>query len=105
MNPAVGFALTLTGTLTWTRFIVLTVVQYAGGLTAAALCNALIPGGINARTTLGNGTTVVQGFFLEFLWVQLVAQPSRPLTMYVAGAPPCSSLPSTCWPPRSTAER
>jgi len=49
------------------RQIVLSIAQYAGGIAAAALTTGLLPGTINARTDLSEGTTVVQGFFLEFV--------------------------------------
>ncbi|PWY99049.1 aquaporin-like protein [Testicularia cyperi] len=65
-NPAVTLALFLTGTLNWFQLFHLTVAQLAGGIAAAALCDGIIPGTVNARTTLANGITVAQGFWLEF---------------------------------------
>ncbi|CBQ73227.1 related to aquaporin [Sporisorium reilianum SRZ2] len=72
-NPAVTLALFLTGTLGWFQLIHLTIAQFAGGIAAAALADGILPGRINARTTLANGTSVVQGFWLEFfLTAQLI---------------------------------
>ncbi|EST05137.1 Major intrinsic protein [Kalmanozyma brasiliensis GHG001] len=72
-NPAVTLALFLTGTLGWFQLIHLTIAQFLGGIAAAALTAGILPGNVNARTTLANGTTVAQGFFLEFfLTAQLI---------------------------------
>ncbi|SNX83865.1 related to aquaporin [Melanopsichium pennsylvanicum] len=72
-NPAVTLALFLTGTLGWFQLFHLTIAQFAGGIAAAALAAGILPGNINARTTLANGTSVAQGFWLEFfLTCQLI---------------------------------
>ncbi|SPO23612.1 related to aquaporin [Ustilago trichophora] len=72
-NPAVTLALFLTGTLGWFQLIHLTIAQFIGGIAAAALASGILPGQINARTTLANGTNVAQGFWLEFfLTCQLI---------------------------------
>ncbi|KAL6706641.1 Aquaporin-1 [Coniothyrium glycines] len=74
-NPAVTFGMCLIGALPWVRGILLFFVQVLGGITAAALVTVMFPhqGEINVRTTLGGGTTVVQGLFIEmFLTAQLV---------------------------------
>lgn len=72
-NPAVTLALFLTGTLGWFQLIHLTIAQILGGIAAAALCDGLIPGPINARTALSSGISVAQGFWLEFfLTAQLI---------------------------------
>lgn len=65
-NPALTLGLTLLGNLSWVSGIVLTISQFLGGITAAALQNALFPGESNMRTTLSGGTTVNQGFWIEF---------------------------------------
>lgn len=65
-NPAVTLALFLTGTLGWFQLIHLTIAQFIGGIAAAAIADGLLPGRLNARTTLANGTGVAQGFFFEF---------------------------------------
>ena len=72
-NPAVTLALYLTGTLGKFQLVHLTIAQFAGGIAAAALTDGILPGSINARTTLANGTSVAQGFWLEFfLTAQLI---------------------------------
>jgi aquaporin related protein len=65
-NPALTLGLTLLANLSWISCIVLTISQFLGGITAAALQNALFPGESNMRTTLSGGTTVNQGFWIEF---------------------------------------
>jgi aquaporin related protein len=63
----------LIGALPWVRGILLFGTQILGGIVAAALVQCMFPGGLNVRTTLGGGTTVVQGLFIEmFLTSQLV---------------------------------
>ena len=72
-NPAVTLALFLTGTLNWIQLVLLTIAQIAGAIAAAALVDGLLPGPLNARTSLSNGITVAQGFWLEFfLTCQLI---------------------------------
>lgn len=65
-NPAVTLALFLTGTLGKFQLIHLTIAQILGGIAAAAMVDGILPGPVNARTTLANGTSVAQGFWLEF---------------------------------------
>lgn len=49
------------------------VVQIAGEIAAAALVSGLFPGPLVAQTNLGDGTTLVQGLFIEMmLTVELV---------------------------------
>nr|UOP56964.1 aquaporin-like protein [Thecaphora frezii] len=72
-NPAVTLALTLTKALNWVQCLWLTIAQICGGIAAAALTDAIIPGPVNARTTLSSGISVAQGFWLEFfLTAQLI---------------------------------
>ncbi|KAH0396371.1 aquaporin, partial [Aureobasidium melanogenum] len=72
-NPAVTFGMCLIGALPWVRGALLFVTQILGGITAAALVSCMFPGELNVRTTLGGGTTIVQGLFIEmFLTAQLV---------------------------------
>jgi aquaporin related protein len=71
-NPAITVALTLTGALSWVQCIVLTIVQYAGGIVASYLISGLYPGAVNSRTQLSPTTTVVQGFFFEFFLTVLL---------------------------------
>lgn len=59
--------------MNWTKCIILSIVQYVAGIAAAALVTGLLPGQVNARTTLNPQISVVQGFFLEFfLTCQLI---------------------------------
>lgn len=72
-NPAVSFALALIGAITPLRMILLTMAQILGGMTAAAIILALSPFGLNVNVALSNGTSVVQGLFIEmFVTVILV---------------------------------
>ncbi|GAB7363423.1 hypothetical protein MBLNU230_g3699t1 [Neophaeotheca triangularis] len=72
-NPAVTFGMCLIGALPWFRGVLLFFVQVLGGITAAALVSCMFPGPLTVRTSLGGGTTVVQGLFIEmFLTAELV---------------------------------
>lgn len=63
----------LVGALPYIRGVLLIISQILGGITAAAICSALFPGPLTVRTSLGGGTTVVQGLFIEmFLTAELV---------------------------------
>ena len=49
------------------------IAQIIGAIAASAVVDGLFPGGLNVRTSLGAGTTVVQGLFIEmFLTAELV---------------------------------
>jgi aquaporin related protein len=63
----------LIGALPWVRGVLLFVSQVLGGIVASALVQCMFPGGLNVQTSLGGGTSVVQGLFIEmFLTAQLV---------------------------------
>lgn len=63
----------LVGAVPLVRACLLTVAQILGGMAAAGLVSALFPGALNVQTSLGNGTSVVQGLFIEmFLTAELV---------------------------------
>ena len=63
----------LVGAVPWVRGALVVVSQLLGAISAAAVVLVLFPGGANIRTTLGGGTSVVQGLFIEmFLTAQLV---------------------------------
>lgn len=65
--------MSLVGALPWSRAALLVVSQVLGGVAAAGIVSVLFPGPLNVRTSLGGGTTVVQGLFIEmFLTAQLV---------------------------------
>lgn len=61
------------GALPWLRGGLLFLSQVLGGIVASALVQCMFPGALNVQTTLGGGTTVAQGLFIEmFLTAQLV---------------------------------
>nr|POE93374.1 aquaporin-1 [Quercus suber] len=66
-NPAVTFGMCLIGALPWLRGALLFFVQILGGLTAAALVACMFPGELTVQTSLGGGTTIVQGLFIEMI--------------------------------------
>lgn len=66
-NPAVTFGLCLIGALPWIRGALLFGAQVLGGMAAAGLIYCMLPGPLAAETTLGGGTTVTQGVFLEMI--------------------------------------
>lgn len=55
------------GALPYLRGILLFASQILGGMTAAALVACMFPGPLTVQTTLGGGTSVVQGLFIEML--------------------------------------
>lgn len=72
-NPAVTLGLSLVSALSWVRGAFLILSQILGGIAAAGVVLVLFPGPLNIRTSLGGGTTVIQGLFIEmFLTAQLV---------------------------------
>ncbi|KAH8667496.1 aquaporin-like protein [Tricladium varicosporioides] len=72
-NPAVTLGMCLVGALPYIRGFFLLIAQILGGITAAAICSALFPGRLTVRTSLGGGTSVIQGLFIEmFLTAELV---------------------------------
>lgn len=66
-NPALAFALGVTGQLPPHRTALLIIAEFLGGMTGAGLAHALLPGGSHARTTVSPLLTTPQAFFLEFL--------------------------------------
>ncbi|KAK4543368.1 hypothetical protein LTR36_005511 [Oleoguttula mirabilis] len=66
-NPAVTLGMCLIGALPWVRGVLLFATQLLGGMAAAALVACMFPGPLNVQTTLGGGTTHVQGLFIEML--------------------------------------
>ena len=63
----------LIGALPWIRGILLFITQILGGIASAALVSCMFPGGLMVRTTLGGGTSITQGLFIEmFLTAELV---------------------------------
>ena len=60
-NPAISLAMALVKIITPIRAALLVVAQVLGGITAAALVNALLPGSLYVRTRLGGDISTVQG--------------------------------------------
>lgn len=71
-NPAVSLGMVLVGALTPLRGALLTLSQILGGITGAAIIQAITPGTLNVRTTLGGGTSVAQGLFIEMFLTSLL---------------------------------
>lgn len=60
-NPAVTLGMALIGGIGWVRAIVVFISQVLGSMAAAGVVLATFPGPMNVSTTLGGGTSVVQG--------------------------------------------
>ncbi|KKA16528.1 Aquaporin [Rasamsonia emersonii CBS 393.64] len=72
-NPSVTLALYLVGGLPLLRSVLVFIAQILGGLAAAGVVSCLFPGSLNVETTLGGGTSISRGLFIEmFLTTQLV---------------------------------
>ncbi|KAK1076012.1 Aquaporin-1 [Friedmanniomyces endolithicus] len=66
-NPAVTVGMCLIGALPYLRGGLLFLVQILGGITAAALVSCMFPGALTVETSLGGGTSIVQGLFIEMI--------------------------------------
>jgi aquaporin related protein len=64
-NPNVSLALVLCRVITPVRFVLYCLAQLAGGITAAALVLALMPGPLASNTTPTAGVNVAQAVFIE----------------------------------------
>ncbi|KAL8830186.1 MAG: hypothetical protein Q9191_001583 [Dirinaria sp. TL-2023a] len=72
-NPAVTLGMCLIGAMSWLRGLLIAISQAVGAIASAGVVSALFPGPLVIRTSLGGGTRVVQGLFIEmFLTAQLV---------------------------------
>ncbi|BGP38994.1 hypothetical protein JCM10450v2_002950 [Rhodotorula kratochvilovae] len=71
-NPAVSFALALVGAITPLRAVLLVPAQLLGGICAAAVIDALMPGPLLVATTLAPGMSIVRGLFLEMFMTSLL---------------------------------
>ncbi|KAI8960521.1 aquaporin-like protein [Daldinia sp. FL1419] len=72
-NPAVTIGMMLVGAVDYIRGPLVIFSQILGGMAAAAVVSGLTPGPLNVSTSLGGGTSAVQGLFIEmFLTAQLV---------------------------------
>lgn len=73
ISSQVTLALYLVGGLPLLRSCLVLLSQFAGGIAAAAVVSTLFPGPMAVATTLGGGTSVIQGLFIEmFLTAELV---------------------------------
>ena len=72
-NVQVTFGMVITGTLPPIRGLLLFPAQMLGGMVAAGLVSCMFPGTLAVETTLTQGTSVVQGLFIEmFCTAELV---------------------------------
>ncbi|KAM6476522.1 aquaporin-like protein [Trichoderma sp. SZMC 28011] len=72
-NPAVTLGLVLVGAVKPLRALIILPMQIAAGIAAAATVSGLLPGPLGVTNSLGSGTSIVQGLFIEmFLTAQLV---------------------------------
>lgn len=74
LNPAVSLGMAIIGSTPPLRCCVMFVSQICAGIVAAAVAKGLVPGHqVLFNVSMGGGTSVVQGLFLEmFLTAQLV---------------------------------
>ncbi|KAK7537276.1 aquaporin-like protein [Phyllosticta citribraziliensis] len=69
----VTLGLCLIGAVGWLRGFLVVLAQIAGAIASAGVVSALFPGDLAVRTTLGGGTSIVRGLFIEmFLTLQLI---------------------------------
>ncbi|KAI0505621.1 aquaporin [Xylaria bambusicola] len=72
-NPAVTIGMMVVGAVPYFRGVLIILGQFAGGIAASAVVLGILPGDLKVSTTLGGGTSIVQGLFIEiFLTTQLV---------------------------------
>ncbi|OAA62977.1 Major intrinsic protein [Cordyceps fumosorosea ARSEF 2679] len=72
-NPAVTLGLVLVGAVSPLRGLAVFPTQIVAGIAAAAVADGLLPGPLGVANTLGDGTSIVRGLFIEmFLTAQLV---------------------------------
>ncbi|TFK50319.1 aquaporin-like protein, partial [Heliocybe sulcata] len=64
-NPNVSLGLFLCGVIGPVRFVLYCIAQLLGGIAAAALVLALLPGPLASNTTLAPGINSAQGVFIE----------------------------------------
>ncbi|KAF2728658.1 aquaporin-like protein [Polyplosphaeria fusca] len=71
-NPAVTLGLYLIGALTPVRAALCFLSQMVAGICAAGIVSAILPGPLAVSTTLGVGTSIAQGVFLEMFLTALL---------------------------------
>ncbi|GAA6002176.1 hypothetical protein JCM10207_003110 [Rhodosporidiobolus poonsookiae] len=64
-NPAVAVGMLIAGALSPVRMVVLIISQILGGISGAALIEAMLPGTLNVRTLRGGGISIARAFWLE----------------------------------------
>ena len=63
----------LIGAVSWTRGGLVFISQILGSMASSGVVQALFPGPMNVSTTLGGGTSIARGVFIEmFLTAMLV---------------------------------
>lgn len=71
-NPAVTLGLYLIGAVSPIRAGLCFVSQIIAGICSAGIVSAILPGPLNVATTLGTGTSIAQGVFLEMFLTALL---------------------------------
>jgi aquaporin rerated protein, other eukaryote len=70
----VSLGMMVVGAVPYLRGCLVIVSQLLGAISAAAVVSCMLPGPLNVRTSLGGGTSVAQGLFIE-VQEQLTLQP------------------------------
>ena len=65
LTSQVSMAMMLVGAVPYLRGCLVIIAQILGGIASSAVVSAMLPGPLNVRTSLGGGTSVVQGLFIE----------------------------------------
>ena len=71
-NPAVTLGMALIGAVTWIRAGLVFIAQILGSMAASGVVSALFPGPLNVSTTLGGGSSIAQGLFIEMFLTALL---------------------------------
>lgn len=61
----VSLGMMIVGAVPYERGCLIIVSQILGGIASAAVVSCLLPGPLNVRTSLGGGTSIAQGLFIE----------------------------------------
>ncbi|KAI7784162.1 aquaporin [Diaporthe eres] len=72
-NPSIAFGLWLSGAFNWVRLVCVIPAQFLGGITAAGLVAAILPGPLQAESSVSDGVSTGGGFVMEvFLTAELM---------------------------------
>ncbi|KAH7125716.1 aquaporin-like protein [Dendryphion nanum] len=71
-NPAVTLGLYLIGAISPIRAVLCFISQMLAGICSAGIVSAILPGPLSVATTLGTGTSIAQGVFLEMFLTALL---------------------------------